>query len=197
MIEKTTTALLEDLQDPANQDVWEELDGRYRPILFGFAKRLGLGDEDAADAAQEALGQFVKAYRSGGFDREKGRLRSWLFGIARNCAMDIRQQRINRREQRGVSALGDETDQERMSQVWDLECKRALLARAMVELRKRTSIDEKTIRAFELVAFEQVSPAAAATELGISTNDVYLAKHRCLKRLREILSKLDDLYELR
>ena len=56
--------------------------------------------------------------------------------------------------------------------------------------------DEGTIRAFEMVAFDGRKPADVAEELSISLNDVYLAKHRCLKRLREIISQLEQLYEV-
>ena len=36
-----------------------------------------------------------------------------------------------------------------------------------------------------------------AGDLGMTANDVYLAKHRCLARLREIVAQLDELYELK
>jgi len=41
---QTTTKLLEELKDEANADAWNEFDTRYRPILIGFARRLGLGE---------------------------------------------------------------------------------------------------------------------------------------------------------
>ena len=81
---RTATAMLEDLRDPGNQTVWQEFDTRYRPILIGFARKLGLSNEDSADAAQDALIQFVRSYRAGKYERQRGRLSSWVIGIARN-----------------------------------------------------------------------------------------------------------------
>jgi peptide/nickel transport system substrate-binding protein len=49
---RTTTALLDELRDPANEAVWREFDARYRSVLIGFACRLGLEQTDAADAAE-------------------------------------------------------------------------------------------------------------------------------------------------
>jgi len=70
----TTTALLDGLHDPANEEVWREFDTRYRPIILGFAVKLGLSDEDAADVAQDTLARFVQEYRAGRYDRTRGRL---------------------------------------------------------------------------------------------------------------------------
>ena len=55
MLTRPTTALLEALLDPADDEIWQDFDRRYRPILIAFARRLGLPDEDAADAAHDTL----------------------------------------------------------------------------------------------------------------------------------------------
>ena len=47
----TTTVLLEGLLDSGNEAVWREFDARYRPIIVGFARTLGLDPDDAADVA--------------------------------------------------------------------------------------------------------------------------------------------------
>ncbi|MHC4947292.1 MAG: RNA polymerase sigma factor [Planctomycetota bacterium] len=196
MLTRTTTALLDDLIDPANEAVWEEFDARYRPVLVAFARRIGLAPEDAADAAQEALARFVKSYREGRYDRTRGRLHSWLFGIARHCVLDIREARAARREGRGLSAVADLPEEGALSRLWDDACDREILQKAVDLLPERTKTDPQTIRAFELLAFEQRPPADVAETLGVSLNDVYLAKHRCLRRLRSIVAELSAAYEV-
>ncbi len=64
-INRTTTAMLDALHDAGNADVWEQFDRRYRPILIGFARNLGLTDQDSADIAQETLARFLSEYRNG------------------------------------------------------------------------------------------------------------------------------------
>lgn len=196
MLTRTTTALLEGLLDPADEATWREFDERYRPILVAFALRLGVQAEDAADAAQEALVRFVGAYRSGRYDRDRGRLRSWIIGITRNCVRDLQQKRAARHEF-GLSAAADLADDATLVQAWDEECEQAILRRGLEELRSETRAGAATVRAFELVVLEAMPPARVAAELGLSLNEVYLAKHRCLKRLRSILSRLDQMYEVR
>lgn len=192
---RTTTALLDDLRDPANGAVWREFDARYRSVLIGFACRLGLKETDAADAAQEALVQFIKAYRGGKYERGRGRLSSWIIGIARHCILDQMHARAARREVRGLSALTDVPDQGRLETLWETECEREILCRGLRLLHEDTRIEGRTIHAFELMALTHLNPSEVAAELEMTPNDVYLAKHRCLKRLRPIVAELTAAYE--
>lgn len=196
MITRTTTALLDGLADPADERSWREFDKRYRPIIVAFARRVGLAEADTADVAQETLVRFLRSYRQGQYDRERGRLRSWIIGITKHCIGELRQRRARRREVHGVSALADFPGDDELDRIWDAECQQAILREGLAELRERTRIDEGTLRAFELLAFEAQSPAEVAATLGITANDVYLAKHRCLSRLRKILGRLNSAYEV-
>ncbi len=195
MLTRTTTALLDGLLDPADEETWRTFDHRYRPILVGFARRLGLPPEDAADAAQDTLAQFVGSYRAGKYDRDRGRLRSWIIGIARHCIYDIHQHRATD-PKRGMSAISELPGESALNAMWDEQCEQEILRRGITELRQQTRTEQATIRAFEMLAFDGRKPAEVARELSISLNDVYLAKHRCLKRLREILTHLEQLYEV-
>jgi RNA polymerase sigma-70 factor (ECF subfamily) len=49
----------------------------------------------------------------------------------------------------------------------------------------RNEFSDTNWRAFEMAVVEDIRPAEAAQALGISRNQVYLAKSRILKRLRE------------
>ena len=194
MLTTTNTELLQGLRDPANEPVWREFDSRYRPLLLAFARRLGLGDADAADAAQETLAQFVEDYRAGRYDPARGRLRSWIFGIAQRRVADMKRLKARRREQRGDSAFQGVPAEDELQGVWDDEWRKALLRQGLTELRAGTKMDPKTIRAFELVAFGQRRPAEAAAELGMTVNDVYVARSRVLDRLQRILVELEEIW---
>ena len=50
----TSITLLEGLKDPRNEAAWRRFMDRYRPILIGFARRLGLSPSDAEDATLSA-----------------------------------------------------------------------------------------------------------------------------------------------
>jgi RNA polymerase sigma factor (sigma-70 family) len=195
-VRTTTSFLLSALEESRSEESWAELDRRYRPILTAFALRLGLSEADAADAAQEALTRFLTTFREGRFDRRQGALRPWVTGIARNCVREIRDRRARQREQRGLSALAELPTDDNLTRIWDEESHRHLLHRALSELRDETRTDPKTIRAFELLAFEQRSPADVAQMLEMNRDEVYVAKHRCLARLRSIMGALQEAYEV-
>jgi RNA polymerase sigma-70 factor (ECF subfamily) len=192
----TTTALLDRLLEPGDKEVWEEFDRRYRPIILGFARRLGLSLEDAEDAAQETVMRVVKHYPSGGYDRERGRLRSWMLGIARRCIIDIQQARSERLERRGLSAIVDIPGEDRLESILEEECKRAVRDRALGELKQETRFDDRTIRAFELLVFAGRKVSDVASELSMSVDSVYASKHRCARELRKIVDRLEPLYEM-
>jgi RNA polymerase sigma-70 factor (ECF subfamily) len=194
MQERTTTLLLEALHDPANEPVWLEFDARYRPILTGFARQLGLQPDDAVEAAQETLTQFVRDYRAGKYDRGKGRLSSWIVAIARNRVLDLLRARAKRREWRGDSAFAALPDEQQLSGIWDAEQERLIFAQAIAELREKTRTAPATLRAFELFALEGLPADAVGRECGLSSAEVYRVKNRVTKRLREIVTRLNAMY---
>ena len=192
---RTTTALLNNLHEADNEAAWREFDDRYRPILIGFSRRLGLPEADAVDVAQETMVQFIKEYREGKYDRERGRLRSWLLGIARFRVAGIYRKRATSRVSRGESAIVDMPRDNEIEEAWDTERRMIILRKALEELKNKTKIADKTVRAFEMVALQQRPVIDVAAELEISENDVYLAKSRVATKLKEIVASLESLYD--
>lgn len=186
----TTTALLESLKDPGQEAVWREFDARYRPVLFAFARKLGLNRTDAEELAQAALVEFTRAYREGNYDRSKGRLSSWIIAIAHKQVAMRWRAKGQVAERRGESALGQLDSPAHMTQVWAAEQERVILARAWQLLTTAGRTSAATLKAFELVAMRDVSPAAVAAECGMSVEEVYVAKSRVSKRLRELVEEL-------
>lgn len=190
----TTTLLLERLKDPADHAIWQAFTERYRPMIVRTARRLGLNKEDAQDAAQMALMAFFSAYREGKYDREKGRLRHWLFGIARHWILNTFDKRQKRQVDVGNPA--DQTDffaripaDDQMEQIWEQEWRESTLRTCMLQVRRE--FDPKTLRAFELFAQEGLPAQQVADQLGMTSNAVFIAKHRVLKRIRELLPQME------
>ncbi|MBX3374957.1 MAG: sigma-70 family RNA polymerase sigma factor [Phycisphaeraceae bacterium] len=190
VISVTTTALLEALRNPAADAAWTAFDARYRPILEGFGRRLGFSDLDAAELAQEVLVRFTEAYREGRYDRDRGRLRAWLIGIARIVAQDRRRRAARHAGDRGDSAMGGLPDEGDLERIWYEESEKKLLADSIEELRRSSRAEPRTVRAFELVALRGMPPAEVAVECGLSSAEVYRVKHRMTERLRSIVERL-------
>jgi len=192
----TSTAILEGLRDRDNRTVWEAYVGRYRPLLIGYCKKLGLTGTDADDVAQEALLAFAKRYREGAYDRERGRLRAWLFGIVRNALADWRRQRPARDVQPATEGttgfFARIPDGDRLADLWEEEWRKAVVRQCMEAVS--SEVEPTTYRAFELFACQGWSAAQVAEHLGITTNAVFLAKHRVLRRMRTLHPSMDELW---
>ncbi len=191
----TSTTLLEGLKAPDNQTVWRQYTERYQPMLVRFGRRMGLATQDAEDVAQQTLLAFCESYRLGKYDRQKGRLRDWLFGIARN------QLRAWRRKQpvhevriadagSGTDFLQRIDDDNQLDALWEQEWRDAVLRRCLEIVRGE--VDAKSFDAFQLFASQGLPAAEVAERLGMTANAVFIAKHRILKRIRELLPLLEE-----
>lgn len=194
----TTSTILSELRESGNEAAWNRFVERFRPPVIGFARRLGLSDLDAEDAAQETLSAFALAFREGRYERDRGRLSSWLFGIAwRQCQSQRR--RVGRPDQPIPTGLEAKAfwahvpDRDAAGDLWERHWNGHLL-RACVE-QVRTEVSDEAFRAYALVVHEERSTAEAATELGIEVKAVYNHKHRVLKRLRAVREELENTQE--
>jgi RNA polymerase sigma factor (sigma-70 family) len=190
----TTSFMLERLKNPDDRGIWQQFVERYRPMIIRCARRFGLGDEDAQDAAQHTLMAFFTAYRDGKYDREKGRLRHWLFGIARHWILNVFEKQRHREV--GIPAQTDHTGffaripgDDRLEEIWEHEWRETTLQQCLAQVRQE--FDAKTFRAFEMFAHEGLPARQVAEQLGMTSNAVFIAKHRVLKRIRELLPEME------
>jgi len=195
LINSTTTMLLEGLLDPTQQSIWREFDDRFRPIILGVALRAGLSEHDAEDVAQQTLCEFSRDFRLGKYDRTRGRLRSWILGIARHRIIDVQRELQRRRERRGESAFVNLADQDELENYWQLERDQRLAALAWDELKNATKTSSSTLQVFVLFAVQQVPAEEVARQCGIETPEVYRIKHRLTHRLQEIVKRLESAFE--
>lgn len=183
----TTTTLLEGLKDHAATSIWQRFTDRFRPAVLLYARRCGLSQADSEDAAQLTLAEFCRAYRSGAFDRRKGRLRDWLFGIAKNQIRSIRR-RLSPVATADLSDVPDEEPEELA--LWG-ECWEGSLLDRCLRIAAR-DFEPVTLAAFRLYALRNLPVAAVAAELGISENAVYIAKRRVIRRMRDVAAGMED-----
>lgn len=157
-------------------------DALYRETasdLFAYVMTL-LRDRAAAEDVTAAA--FERAYRrQAGFDPEKGTQRAWLFGIARNAALDEL-----RRRKRVAALVAEPTDPDAGAapHADDDEAAEAFVRRATV----RAALEQLDPRERELVAlkfFAGLSNAEIAKVLGISVANAGTRVHRAVTRLRK------------
>src|ERR1700739_4499560 len=80
----TRPSLLVRIRDAADHQAWSQFVEIYGPLVYGFARRLGLQDADAADITQEVLRAVAGAARKLVYDPRRGSFRGWLRTVVRN-----------------------------------------------------------------------------------------------------------------
>jgi len=159
---------------PEAKGRWEELYRSSRDDLYAYVATL-LRDPAAAEDVT-AL-SFERAYRRRrSFNARRGNERAWLFGIARNAALD------ELRRRRRHAALGVEPE--------DLEAPDPA-DEADVALRRttvRAALAELSPRERELIALKfhaGLSNAEVAEVIGVSASNAGTLLHRTMEKLRE------------
>jgi RNA polymerase sigma-70 factor (ECF subfamily) len=154
---------------------FEALYRAARDDVYGYVATL-LHDRGAAEDVTALA--FERAFRkSKSFDARRGSERAWLFGIARNAALD----ELRKRKRTAQLAV----DPEDASAVTDDEADRTLRRAAV-----RAALAELPARDRELIALKfhaGLDNAELAAVLGVSVSNAGTRLHRALTKLREIL----------
>lgn len=128
-------------------------------------------------AAEDVTAQaFERAYRKRrGFDPRRGSRRAWLFGIARNAALD---ELRRRRRHAALEAEPADTDAVEPHELAETALRRAALRTAMRRLDAR----ERELVALKF--FAGLANAEIAAVLGVSESNAGTRLHRTLAKLR-------------
>jgi RNA polymerase sigma factor (sigma-70 family) len=194
----TTSTILQQLREFENATAWQLFVQRFHAPILAFVRRMGMSAQDAEDVAQESLLAFAESYRAGKYDREKGRLSSWLFGIAYRQVLRQKRRIGRRREVHEAdypSLIARLPDERGAADLWERSWEEFLLKECLARVQRE--VQPGTFRAFELTVREDRPPGDVAGELGVTTRAVYNAKHRVLKRVRELRVDLERMDESR
>jgi RNA polymerase sigma-70 factor (ECF subfamily) len=190
---RTRASLLARLGDPQDRAAWDSFVELYGSLVYGFARRRGLQDADAADVTQEVFLAVAQAAGRWQYDPRQGTFRGWLFIVTRNKVAKF----LQRRRFQPVGS-GDSGAQDRLAEypspepdaqaAWEEEFQRQLFRLAADQVRD--SFAPSTWRAFWGTAVEGRGAADVAAELGLSVGAVYVARSRVLARLAAQVRRL-------
>jgi RNA polymerase sigma-70 factor, ECF subfamily len=156
---------------PGEADLaFEELYRSSRDDVYAYVAGL-LRDRSAAEEVTATA--FERAFRKRRrFDPRRGGGRAWLFGIARNAALDEL-----RRRRRQASLAADPAD------LGELHTDRVELRTALVAALAGLDTRERELVALKF--FAGLSNAEVAAVLGISESNAGTKLHRVITKLRE------------
>jgi RNA polymerase sigma factor (sigma-70 family) len=186
----TRPSLLLRIRNADDDGAWRIFVDLYAPVIYGYSRRQGLTDADAADVVQEVLAQVARSIRSFEYHPERGRFRSWLYAVTRSKV--LRAQRRLRSEasateldEEDVASSGEEPA---WTELFNSEVLRTSLHRI------RPSFEPETWEIFERVWIKDQPAADVARVMNRPIHAIYVAKSRVVNRLKqEIMSLAEDL----
>lgn len=190
MNDPTRSTLLVRLKDRRDDDAWETFGALYRPMIIAYALSRGLEPADAEDVAQQCTQAVLEKI---GDYQHLHSFKAWLRAIAEHKIVD--QFRRKHRMVQGTSGFWEAqqraspgTDDDTPPEAWERQWIRSHITYCAD--RVRASVNETTYEAFAACVVRDMEPSAVAASLNLSVNQVYVAKHRVLERIREMLREL-------
>lgn len=194
---RTRETLLLKIKEWSDEEAWRQFVQLYTPLVFGYCKKRGLSEYDAADVSQEVMRGISEAIRKFEYDSEKGTFRSWLFTVTRSKLHKFLRKETKQPKGTGrttVIKMMNEQPDPNEEQDWDLDYKRQMFDWAAGKVRERFS--DQAWAAFWSTAVEEKDPESIASQLGITRGAVYAAKARVISALREQVQSVAGEWDL-
>ncbi len=195
----TRTSLLTRLNNHADAASWEDFCDSYGRVVYGVAMKAGLNAADAEDIVQETMIAVARHLPQFRYDPQKGSFKSWLLTIARSKIWDcLRRKQRERRfdapppegssETSLLSRVPDENPPD-LAAIFDGEWERGLFEAAKEKVR--ASISPQQYQIFDLHVVREWPVEKITATLGVTANQVYLAKHRVSESISEEVARLE------
>ena len=166
-----------------------EFERRYAPMIVALGRLRRLNDHECAELVQEVLLVFFRKGEDFRFDPARGKFRTFLGKVVRDCATDI----LRRRPGTAADEIPDVPDE---AAAPDLAADRALLAmmrddalEQLLEILQRR-VTPETYRIFEHYVLKQHSPEEPLDGEKIGRNRIYKVRQRCRAILKEEAGKM-------
>lgn len=187
----TSVSLLQQLRERDANSAWGRFVELYSPLLFYWARRIGMQDQDAADLVQEVFTVLLARLPEFQYDRDQS-FRAWLRTVAMNLWRT--QARRKRVTVTGESELElDELSGDAIAAdeaFWEREYQQHIVRQAMRVME--ADFAPQTWRACWAMVAEGKTAPQVADELGMTVGAVYASKIRVLSRLKEELQGMLD-----
>ena len=194
---ETRPSLLLRLRDLNDHLAWSEFVERYAPEIYRWCRENRLQKSDAQDVTQDILEKLVSVMRGFDYDPGRGSFRGWLKTVTKNAIRDLKRKWEHRIKGSGSSEVNlflnrlvDSRTLDRLENTIDLQHEKQILAEA--EKRVRTRVSPATWKAFQMTAVQRVPASQVAETLNMPISQVYVAKSRVLRHLRETVVELQQ-----
>src|SRR5262249_41950332 len=192
-IPPTRPSLLLRLRNAHDGAAWAEFVALYAPLVYGYVRKQGLQDADAADLTQDVLQAVASGLGRLEYDPARGAFRNWLFTVVRRKLSKWRVAQ-EARPHGGDPATWHLLEQypapDAIQAAWEAEWEQRVFAWACEQVKR--DVAEATWQAFWRTAVDGLPGKQVAAEVGLSIAAVYLARSRVLARLRALVQSAQE-----
>jgi RNA polymerase sigma factor (sigma-70 family) len=196
---ETRASLVARLKRWDDQESWRDFLKLYGRLIHTVALQAGLTEPEAEDAVQETIIAVARTMPSFKYDPSVCSFKSWLRHLARKRIADQLRKRLP------VSVVSGEPAEatprtarmERVADprsldlnaVWDIEWQRNVFEAAVKRVKDQTAVEQYQM--FDLYALKNWPLKKVSAALGVSAAQVYLAKHRVMRLIKQEVKRLE------
>lgn len=198
---RTRATLLQRLKDWQDHASWQQFFDTYWKLIYRFARKAELTDQEAQDVVQETMFAVAKHMPTFSYDPARGSFKGWLLNMARWRVIDQlrKRQPLNFKHRvrtdsstttgtDTVDGIADPAGQS-LDQHWEAEWRKNLREAALDNVKRR--IDPEKYQLFDCYVNKEFEAEKVAATFGVSVNQVYQAKHRITKMLETEIARLE------
>ncbi len=194
----TRASLIQRLKNWQDQASWQEFFETYWRLIYGVAAKSGLTQSEAQEVVQETMISVAKHMPDFRYDPAIGSFKTWLLNMTR---WRIADQFRNRPPGAAPLEENDSTSQgdsdhvwepndttSDLEKIWDDEWEKNLLEVAIGKARR--NLDPRQYQIFDFYVNKGWKAEQVAKTLGLSLNQVYLAKTRVTELITQEVERL-------
>lgn len=194
----TRATLLHRLKDWQDESSWKDFFDTYWKLIYRVASKSGLSDAEAQDVVQETMISVARHMPDFKYDRNIGSFKTWLLNMTRWRVIDqFRKRKLLSLHQpypddtatgtRTIDKVVDPNSRD-VDAFWDSEWEKNLLDAATAKIKRQ--LDPQKYQIFDLYVKKEWSPEKVAEVFGITTDQVYLTKHRVTEMIKLEIGRL-------
>jgi RNA polymerase sigma factor (sigma-70 family) len=180
-------------RDPTDARAWTEFVDHYGTKIYGWCRKWRLQEADAQDVTQAVLLKLAAKMRDFAYDPSRS-FRAWLRTLTHHAWSDFLEMRsragLGSGDSNVVDLLHSVAARDDLLRQLEEQFDKELLEEASARVRLRVA--PQTWEAFRLTAIEGLSGAEAARQIPMQIAQVFVAKRRVQKMLREEIARLDE-----
>ena len=195
----TRRSLLNRVKNPEDQESWQVFYDTYSKMVFSVAAKAGLNHVECEEVVQETFIALAKKMPGFEYDPTKS-FRSWL---SHTTGFKIKDQFRRRKRHNAVAVDNPKTEEGRtrtieriadpvsleVEDIFAREWRERVFELAVEKLKKQVTPGHFQI--FDLYVVKKWPVRKVAATLGVSSAQVYLAKHRLWKIVQKEVKALD------